>query len=330
MREAWSRLRGSARAAAFAAALVSLEVASFAQSPHDIARKLFGGARRDYGAPWTSCLALLALGALAWAAYYLHAKQGRRVARRDAERANEAVERIDGIVPADGMLRIGQSVQVEHQGPRSRRLYGSYIQEVTEHTVVLAAPRHDGVPVPIHAGELVGVIVRTAEGTYRLSGEVLERAPGAMPSLRIERHDRAERFQRRAFFRLPINIETRFEVYRRGLAPPTKLHRSGVITNLSASGCRLVTGVAVSKAQMCALEVRLPRTKGPLHVVAEIVGGDAGKAGRRSTWTLLLHFASMKPRDRERLVAYVRDLEIQRIRRQREREETAAKGVPRP
>jgi len=296
----------------------------------DIARELFGGARRDYGRPWLACLAILALTGLVWAAFWLSARQRRRAASDGTERAVAVADRIDGVVPSEGMLRTGQSVQIEHQGPRSRRLYRSYVQEVTAHTIVLAAPRHEGVPVPIRAGESVGVVVRSREGSWRLEGEVLERAPGELPSLRIERSDRAARFQRRAFYRLPLQIETRFEVYRRGLAPPQRLHRSGIITNLSASGCRLVSRAGISKAQMCALEIRLPGSKAPLQVVSEIVGGDAGKPGRRSSWTLLLHFSAMKPRDRERLVQYVRELEIRRIRKQREREEAASEGAPVP
>jgi c-di-GMP-binding flagellar brake protein YcgR len=318
-------IRGRGRLAALVGGcLVALAGTAAAQSAEEVARRLYGRAHTDAVTQRTSCLALLALAGLALLAYYLHRTQSTRIRQRRESDFREVVEHIEGLMHVPNLLRVGQRVEIEHQAGRSRRLYGSYVQEVGPTSVLLGAPRHDGILVPLHAEEVVGVIVRHGQHSFRMEGEVLERRAGQIASVLISRTDWVTRFQRRDYFRVEIQLDTKFEQFRRGFATPSDLHREGIIVNLSASGCRLLTSGPVSKAKFCVVEFRLPGVKRPLRATGEVVLSQPGKKSMFGASCLACQFTDLKANDREAIMAYVREVERRRIRARRERESEAA------
>jgi c-di-GMP-binding flagellar brake protein YcgR len=328
--EAGPLMRGGTRiggrgllAALVGSSLMAFAGTALAQSAEEVARRLYGSAYTDTVTQRTSCLALIALAGLGLLAYYLHRTQSTRLGARRESDFREVVDQIEGVVHMPNLLRVGQRVEIEHEAGRSRRLYGSYVQEVGPTSVLLGAPRHDGILVPLHPEEVVGVIVRHEQHSYRMEGEVLERRAGQIASVLVSRSDWVTRFQRRDYFRVQIQLDARFEQYRRGFATPSELHREGVIVNLSASGCRLLTGGPISKAKFCVVEFRLPGIKHPLRAAGEVVMSQPGKRGMFGASCLACQFIDLKRPDREAIMAYVRDVELRRIRAKREREDDA-------
>ncbi len=291
-----------------------------AQSAEEVARRLYGRAQPDHGSQTRSCMAVLGLVVVAVLAYYLHRIQSTRRQREVRETFREVSDHIDGVEHLPDLFRAGQRVEVEHETERGRRLYGSYVQEVGRDSLLLGAPRHDGLLVTVHPGETVGVIVRHGTDSFRMEGEVLERKGGAIPSIRVGRSDWATRFQRRDYYRIELHMECRFELYRRGMAPPSEVHREGTIVNLSASGCRIAAAGPVSKARYCAVEFRIPSAKKTLFVTGRVIASQQTRRTAFHNATIACQFSDLKEADRELLVAFVRDVEVRRIRARRERE----------
>jgi len=339
-RARWARLRSpiaaaSARLAAGFLALAALAEPATAQGAKNalvqwVSRQYARGL--DERSRVLSAVALAAAIILLIAAYFVSRRLERRREDRSSSVVHDSLVHLLGVVHKPDLLRIGDLVDIESAGPRSRRFYASRVEDMDPRTLTLATPRQEGAIVPLHVGDNVAVVTRTRPDAFRFDTTVLSRRGAPLPCVVVERHDRMLRFQRREFFRVSVSLDCRFEV-KAGAAAPTALARVGTVVNISGAGCRIRPSQPPRRAKFVVLEIRLPGRFKPIRGTAEVVKRHSAESGPFQQGTFACSFIEVSHQDRELLVAYVMASERERIRRAKEREWLLAElpaGEPRP
>jgi len=243
--------------------------------------------------------------------------------RREEESSSvvkDSLVHLLGVVERPNLLRVGDLVDVEFSGAKSRRFYASRVEEIDANTLTLAAPRQEGAIVPLHEGDRVAVVTHTRPDAFRFDTKVLTRKVGPLPCVVVERHDRVVRFQRREFFRVSVSLDCRFEV-KAGVLSPSTLARRGIVVNISGAGCRIRTSQPPRRrTRFVVIEIRLPGRSKHIRATAEVVKRHSSESGPFQEGTFACSFIEVRNQDRELLVAFVMAAERDRIRRAKERE----------
>jgi c-di-GMP-binding flagellar brake protein YcgR len=261
------------------------------------------------------------------ATYYLHRRMQEAQLSESRSTIESALSQIQGHTTAPRALSPGDLVEIEYIGEKSRRVYASRVQDVSDDTVLLAAPRQEGALIPLRSGDPVGVIVKGKPYSYRFQTEVLDRRMKPLPGLLVRRVNRVTRYQRRSFYRVPVEIECEYEVFQGGV-PPASLSRKGTITNLSGSGCRIQTSRPVGRARYFVIEFALPGERQRMRVTAEIVKRNTDRPAAGQDGSIACNFIEIKHTDRERLVKYVMSADRKRIRHMKGRQDEPPRRHP--
>ncbi len=262
--------------------------------------------------------ALAAVALLVAAVIWVHRRISERQRNAEARRMDGALEHVSGRMRIPNLLKTGDRVEIEHHGPKTRRIYASRVQDLDEERVTLSAPRQEGAIVPLHVGDRIGVVTKVGGESYRFTTEVLERRGQPLPVFVVQRQEWVTRYQRREFYRVDVGIQARYEPFRVGGRAPKTLTRTGEIVNLSGAGCRVRSTRLIGRVRYFAVEFLLPGQPGEIRAICEIVARSGARGGSRGRAEFAGRFLEIDRASRERVVRFVMAQDRRRIRKARE------------
>jgi len=283
----------------------------------ELARAFGGGGTGYQHQRFGQALGLVALAVgLAALLAALWAWQRRRSHLLEIARSEIEHERSLGAVDSSRLLHRGQELLIEPLGTDLARVHAVRLEGID--------PRTLAVPVPsessglLEAGRRLAVSFRQGRYSYRFETEIMRRLPGPHPLLLLPRPEKVQRFERREFFRMDAYLPCRFRLDPQQDAPATEspellLPHTGVITNLSGSGLRLVTDQRVRGRPTITVSFAIDIPEGREHVVArtEPLTCESAEEGG---WEVRARFTEIQRSQRERVVAYVVERERELLR----------------
>lgn len=203
---------------------------------------------------------------------------------------------------------------------------GSYVTKILERHddgFRVYAPSFRAAILPIPVKEKLRVHFTLGEAHYEYECEVVERYPGAIPTILISWPlALVERVQRRTFYRLGVTIHVDIEPVSPlpGTPPPGPPSRA-VSVNLSGGGMLIRSPELYPNGSVLDLHLEIPDGKLPATVRAEVLR-DAGRAssGGPASWFLGLEFLKADDGVQERITRFIY-LVQREIREQSRREE---------
>jgi len=250
-------------------------------------------------------LTALALGAVALLVA-LWAWQRRLAQRRELARSQVELERSLGHIDAGRLLYRGQQLLIEPLASELAQIYTVRLEGIDSQTLALPVP--DETNPLLEAGRRLGVSLRHGRYSYRFETDIVRRLPGPHPLLLLARPQKVERLERREFFRMDAYLPCRFRLDPQDAPVPEAgellLPFSGVITNLSGSGVRLVTEQRLRGRPLMTLSfaVDIPEGREQVLLRAQPITCEAAEEGG---WEVRARFTEIRRSQREHIIAYV-------------------------
>jgi len=283
----------------------------------DALARAFGGAPPHPHERWGQALGLVAFAvgvtALVIAVW---AWQRRQARRREVAQSQIEHEISRGLVEASRLLHRGQGVLVEPQGTDLAQVYPVRIEGIDSRT--LAVPTPDEANVLLHPGRGLMVSFRQGRYSYRFETEIMRRLPGPHSLLVLQRPEKVQRLERREFFRMEAYLPCRFRLDPQEApasdAPELLLPYTGVITNLSGSGLRMVTDHRIRGRPLMTVSftIEIPGGREQVEARAAPLTCESAEEGG---YEVRARFTEIRRSQRERIVAFVVERERELLRR---------------
>jgi len=255
----------------------------------------------------------VALLAAVWTRYRNRAYQ------RDFEQLQAEHGHSLGPCDSSRLLQRGRLLLIEPLTGDRAQTFEIRLEGADAKTLALREPETDN--GQFDPGKRLAVSLQQGRYSYRFETEVLRRLPGPKPLLLLRRPNSVERFERREFFRITTYLPCRFRLdpltqsLSEPAGPPQPFTQAGVITNLSASGFRLVSETRVLGRALLTVSFALDTKQGREQIVAraEPLTCDPAEEGG---YEIRARFADIGRAQRERIVSYVLERERAAIRKQ--------------
>ncbi|MDK2926563.1 MAG: hypothetical protein PWR31_253 [Bacillota bacterium] len=207
-------------------------------------------------------------------------------------------------------LAPNQKVEIEKVVSERRQLYPSYIVDVGEETVTLAAPLTHGRFVFFAPGETL----RLYAGTTVFGCAVVGREFVPHPLLIVTRPEVLGKMQRRSFIRLEVSLPVTVRVLdvKEGVPPQVREEVKAVTVDLSAGGVLLAFPHELARDTWVELDLFLAAEKLTLRGRVRRVAPAAGRGGPAR---LGVEFVEPHPRQQDKIVKFI--FERQRELRQK-------------
>jgi c-di-GMP-binding flagellar brake protein YcgR len=182
--------------------------------------------------------------------------------------------------------------------------YASTVVEVGGQSFSIQTPCTGKIPVSIHSGNKIRVRVPTEEGLFLLSCEVLGEVSEPEARIELEFPKEVIHLERRAFQRLPIQLETQYAEIRNGGG--LSFSRSTSL-DISGGGMRLETNRHCPRETLLRVKFQIPlsQMEEELILTGRIVRSVPGEGARKSQ--IGVEFIDISPRQQESLVQFVLD-----------------------
>lgn len=214
-------------------------------------------------------------------------------------------------------------VEIEAQTGDWPGIYASRIESVAGRQITLTAPIQNNVWVPLRPGTPLVVRAGAFGGQLSWDTRVMERRTEPHPVLLVARPARLLVVQRRGFYRVRTQLPVLAALVD-ALHDPASAdaadgasargEQAAVLLNLSGGGAAVRSTLPVSSEAY--LRVRLPLfdRHGELVLAGQVVGVDTRRLRWDTERVARVRWIGLAPRDEDRLVRWVRDLEKARLR----------------
>lgn len=221
-------------------------------------------------------------------------------------------------VPASVLLP-EQRVEIEVPDGAWRGLYTSRVHSVAGRDITLEAPIREGIFVPLRPDTPVLVRAASRSGLASFDTRVVERQPGTIPTLVVDRPARLMVVQRRAFYRVTAQIPVLFDRAPAGGLSDLSGARmeAGIVIDLSGGGAALRSPLALKEGEWLRVRLPLEGKGGEMLLAAEVVGINTRRARFDTERVARVRFSGLSQRDENRLFQLIRSLERGRLRERR-------------
>ncbi|MDD2420812.1 MAG: PilZ domain-containing protein [Heliobacteriaceae bacterium] len=179
----------------------------------------------------------------------------------------------------------------------------SRIEDVQKNTLILAAPFKAGVVISVRVGERLVFSKAMDNGIWLYQVQVLNRLAGKLPLLEVTKPVRAEKVQRRSFFRFPVALDTQYAVMDEKTAPQDWRWRPTIIRDISGGGVCLVLKEKLGIDQKMVLDVPLEDVVMRLQGCVRREFRDKGD--QRTTWVYGVEFIGHSEAEKDKIVQYI-------------------------
>lgn len=242
----------------------------------------------------------------------------------------------------DSLISIGDKIELKQFENRPKkddnseddiRIYKSQVLDILDENIIQGAmPIYEGHLVPLELGSKYDACFQTSKGLYRAIVEVTARSKvEKIYIVELKLISEPERFQRREYFRLSTNIEmslvamteTEFRQFMVTKVLPDSFANdkySGVATDISGGGTRIITKVQYNKGMVIVLDFDIANDSGFNHVeiLAKVVSCEKNQ-NKPELNEVRVQFKWVSNSIRENLVKYIHDEQRKLIQKERGR-----------
>ncbi|KAB2952334.1 hypothetical protein F9B85_09250 [Heliorestis acidaminivorans] len=186
----------------------------------------------------------------------------------------------------------------------------SRIEDMSDDKLILALPFKEGQPIPMHVKERVIFYKITDSGIWVYQTQVLSRKAHPIPVIEVDRPLKADKVQRRNFYRFPIVLETDYAKIDEQKDPIDWEWLSCSIRNISGGGLLLLCQEPLEKDNK--LFVNIPLLQEQLRMKGIIRRVSKVQEQRETSYYIGLEFIEPTRVEQEKIIQFI-------FARQRER-----------
>lgn len=208
------------------------------------------------------------------------------------------------------VIKIGQMLKIHPQTKLNvkdyTRMYQTKVEDITNDSILIAAPLERGVVIPFRAGMTVIVGKPDEDALYGFQSEIIERVPGELPMLRLSKKKSVRRIQRRKYVRVQDFFNTKIKL--QTTPNTTKELRDNFKENeikeknLSAGGMLLVSSFEIPRGTL--LEIYLNIEKQAIRISGEVVRTTKDIA-EKDKYEIGINFLNLKEKERDLIIRFV-------------------------
>lgn len=220
---------------------------------------------------------------------------------------HKEVLRIGNIVNVGQLLRINPRV---HLHGMEGQVYSSRIEEVNDDTIVISAPSHEGITLPLRPGMGVVIARPGKDALYGFYTKIVERRIKPFPMLVLQKNPEStsKKIQRRKYVRVGSLVlkEIRAITNNAGLKLKRDLMHD---KNISEGGISVVSSKKLIRGTLLDLNLNLP--DGELRVAGQVIRCRENEKGG---YEIGIRFLGLSEKARGRIVKYIytKQIEIHR------------------
>jgi c-di-GMP-binding flagellar brake protein YcgR len=183
--------------------------------------------------------------------------------------------------------------------------YATKILDVGEQSFSVQPPKTMKIPFSAPSGGKIRVSVPSEDGLFLITCGVVGESVGSEPRIELEFPKEVVHLERRAFPRLPIQLETQYAEIRSG-TNGLSFSRSTSL-DISGGGMRLETNRVCPRETLLRVKFQIPlsQMEEDLILTGRIVRSVPGEGARKSQ--IGVEFIDITPRQQEELVQFVLD-----------------------
>lgn len=188
------------------------------------------------------------------------------------------------------MFQVDDGIQIEIASGKYQGVYNSRIINTEDNELMIAAPRNDHGVIPLQKNDLLNICVLKKDALYEFQSRVISPASRDFAYLTIYVPHLIKRKQRRADFRININVPVEVLYFYRDGVPVAACTMNSV--DLSAGGVKIETTEELEVGQIYQMVIILPVDNGTeeIYVEAEVVRSEPDPdsvLGTTKYWTSL-------------------------------------------
>ncbi len=183
--------------------------------------------------------------------------------------------------------------------------YASKVLDVGSSSFNILPPQKKNSGFSVKPGEKIRVSVPSAEGLFLFTCGVLAEEEGSVSRVELEFPKEVVHLERRAFHRLPIQLETQYAEIRNGNGG-LSFSRSTSL-DISGGGMRLETNRVCPRETLLRVKFQIPlgQMEEELILTGRIVRSVPGEGARKSQ--IGVEFIDITPHQQESLVQFILD-----------------------
>ena len=216
----------------------------------------------------------------------------------------------------DFLPRPSQKAELKIRFGQNTGIYPTYVEEVTDRLIVVAAPLQGGSQVPVRAGQTVALEYFQSGAKIRFTTRVVAIDRGEIPVVKLAIPDErdVDRVQQRDFVRQEATLHLTYKVVavpegEDQARPDTVIYSR--TRDISGSGAQILCPEPYSSRTQ--LQMTLDVLGRPLHLTGEVIRAIHRVSERE--WWVAVRFVGLGERDRDVIIRCI--FTIQRDLRQR-------------
>ena len=188
------------------------------------------------------------------------------------------------------MFQVDDGIQIQITAGKYQGVYDSRIINNEDKELMIAAPRNDHGVIPLQKNDLLNICVIKKDALYEFQSRVISPASRDFAYLTIYIPHLIKRKQRRADFRININVPVEVLYFYRNGVPVAASTMDTV--DLSAGGVKIETSEEFETGKIYQMIIILPVDNGTeeVYVEAEVVRSEpesVSELGTNKYWTSL-------------------------------------------
>ncbi|ABZ85251.1 type iv pilus assembly protein pilz [Heliomicrobium modesticaldum Ice1] len=181
--------------------------------------------------------------------------------------------------------------------------YKSRIEDMGEDTLALALPFKEGQLIPLHVGEQLIFYKVSENGVWVYQTVIQSRRSTPLPVIIVKKPIRADKVQRRNFYRFPITVATQYCKQEKDVDPKDWTWYKGVIRNFSGGGVCLTVKEQLHVGDK--IMVDLPLGKDQLRVGGQVKRSHVEGTGKDVAYVLGVEFLNISRGEQERVIQFI-------------------------
>lgn len=173
------------------------------------------------------------------------------------------------------IFQVDDYLQIEIASGKYQGVYNCRIINCTENELMITAPRNEHGTIPLQKNELFSVGVLKKDAVYEFQSKIISQASRDFPYITIYVPHLIKRKQRRADFRIAVNVPVEVLYFYRDGVPVAACTMNSV--DLSAGGVKIETGEEFKVGEEYQMVIVLPSGDEieEIYVEAEVVRSEA-------------------------------------------------------
>lgn len=172
------------------------------------------------------------------------------------------------------IFQVDDYLQIEIASGKYQGLYNSRVINSEENELIVAAPRNDNGAVPLQKNDLINICVFKKDAMYEFQSKVISPATRDFAYITIYIPHLIKRKQRRADFRITINVPVEVLYFYRDGVPVAACTMNSV--DLSAGGVKIETSEGFKAGEKYQMVIVLPsgNETEEIYIEAEVVRSE--------------------------------------------------------